>query len=232
MAKVERIISDDCWELDYPDMRKWLGTEILVTRRIQKYVSDLGLSSSLVALQGKYLVSPFSWSGKENNLFNLDIAAINEISLAFMRSLHNSGLLFGGWHMYDSGKGYYCISCTAHYGKSGLMKHGESRFGRILYYPLSRRVKDNDNWFSCRSVLLSTIKKYLPRVLRSLQRVKLPIDLLEVSYTMGYELRNSGKMPFNEHTTVTSGLSTICKENGFLNFNSLQGKTALLVLPE
>ena len=196
---------------------------------------------------GRYACTSSLLAGFNGNPFGIDTLAIAKISTAFKEYYKRKGLNFSGWSVHDDHVWYFVISCTSlndEYAEEGAIKIRYSRrTGRVV-------MKDffgND----AATKVCAIVEEYMPKLLKSLQSVSLPIDLFEVCIAsdwaseegyMGsngnpdYERENAsylltGELGYAENRThVLTGVSLVTKNNGFNKNADLEGKYALLIV--
>jgi hypothetical protein len=221
---------------EYDVLRK-----LKVNAELKEFLSINNIfKTTFVGQEGRYACTSSNKQGYINNPLSVDLESISSLSMAFAMCAEAEGKFLCGWHIVETTYGYHIIQFKE-YDEGGY----ENYSPMIWYNPKTGRVIWNANISSGKyDDMVKSIETYLPRVLQSLMKISLPIDLLEVCFAScgyseeGYAAKSSdlsthllsGEIGRPQNTTHTlTGLSVISSSNGFNRHNRLRGKFALLI---
>ena len=220
------VVSEETWVHEWPQVVLQSGSRVMLNDRVVGISNKLGLSSAYKSELGLYACEKVSkLKSKSANPFKIDTLAVYKISSVLRKQVEACGFLFSGWYLYNSGIGYYVLSCMTHIKNDSSFCINKGSVGCIKYYISASTIVSCKDSF-CEEDL-KVIGANLAKVVKSLHFTGLDVDLLDVSYSSGFDSarRASSKISL-------SGISVISDRNGFAKFPSLKGKIAIAIVPK
>ena len=186
---------------------------------------------------GRYACTSSKKFGFRKNPLGVDAEAVAAISKILVKILGSMGYFLSGWHLYDAGEGHFVMSWSACDDS-----FYEVDSNHLVYNPKAGELDEVEPFFGDTIEPYKTIKENLPKILSSLKKVSVPIDLFEVCIAdepSSEEGQNSpdgtymkeGKVGSEANSKyILSGISIVSQKNGFVSLPQLGGRYAFLVV--